>query len=294
MALVLEELSNTEITDVREVSFELGRTSSETMDFEEVKDECSAGYRPEIVIPNIVVISVLCFSGNSLVIFIYSRSKKIAETKVFELAFAVLDISACSLLLPMYFLRMRSVSICSYKFAIKFAKFSEGIVGPLAFTSYYSLLVCVAIDRFCAVFYPLQFKIMRNSYIRKMFMSVAVYMILTVVAVRVLAGTYVRDLYVKNVTTVLSILALLVIVILFSAIVVRIRRHGGQRAALGVGGQDAQHLKAVKIFSLITAFYVLGYVPFGFAITGRIAKEFVFLYYVNHICNPIIYVAVNE
>ena len=74
----------------------------------------------------------------------------------------------------------------------------------------------------------------------------------------------------------------------------RIRRNSAQRAALGVGGQDAQHMKAVKVFSLITVFYVLGYVPFGFALTGRAPIEFSLLYYVNHICNPIIYFTVNE
>ena len=123
--------------------------------------ECSTLYslRSEVAIPLTVVIATLCFSGNSLVIFIFSRSKKIAETKIFEIAVAVLDIAACVFLLPMYVLQMSSLGICRFELVIQFVKFSEGVFGPLAFTACYSLLVCVAIDRFCAVFYPLKFKI---------------------------------------------------------------------------------------------------------------------------------------
>ena len=53
--------------------------------------------------------------------------------------------------------------------------FTDNVAGPIAFNGYYSLLVCVAIDRFCAVFFPLQFKIMRKKYICKMIAGVFVY-----------------------------------------------------------------------------------------------------------------------
>ena len=92
----------------------------------------------------------------------------------------------------------------------------------------------------------------------------------------------------------IAILAIVVIVILFTAIVVRIRRNSAQRAALGVGGHDAQHMKAVKMFSLITAFYLLGYVPFGLSKAGVVSDKLKILYFINHICNPIIYFALND
>ena len=74
----------------------------------------------------------------------------------------------------------------------------------------------------------------------------------------------------------------------------RIRRHCAHRAALGVGGQDGKHLTGVKMFSLITAFYLVGYVPFGLMRTRFAPYEVGFLYFVNHFCNPLIYIIVNK
>ena len=91
-----------------------------------------------------------------------------------------------------------------------------------------------------------------------------------------------------------AVLAITLVVVLFTLIVVRIRRHSVQRAALGVGGQDAQHLTAVKMFSLITIFYLFGYVPFGLMMSGLAPTEVGFFYFVNHFCNPLIYVIVNK
>ena len=90
-------------------------------------------------------------------------------------------------------------------------------------------------------------------------------------------------------TLLIVVFALMVIIVLFTLIVVRIRRHSVQRAALGVAGLDAQHLTAVKMFSLITAFYLLGYVPFGLVASGLVPSEALFFYFVNHLCNPVIY-----
>ena len=66
----------------------------------------------------------------------------------------------------------------------------------------------------------------------------------------------------------MAVVALILVVVLFTLIVVRIRRHSVKRAAMGVGSQDGKHLTAAKIFSLITAFYLLGYVPFGLVYSG--------------------------
>ena len=68
----------------------------------------------------------------------------------------------------------------------------------------------------------------------------------------ILNVTFVRALFFF--TLAMAATALITVVILFTLIVVRIRRHSVQRAALGVGGQDGQHLTAVKMFSLITIF----------------------------------------
>ena len=256
-------------------------------------NDCGEVLKPETAIPLALVIAVLCFSGNSIVIFIYSRSKEIVESRIFELAFAVLDMSACALLLPTYFLSVPYAGICRNEYVIEFIKISRGIAGPVAFTAYYSLLVCVAIDRFCAVFYPLQFKIMRKGYIRKMLLTVVVFQLLVAVSTKLVSFFRIFS-YLSLLYFLAAIVAIVVIVILFTAIVVRIRRNSAQRAALGVGGQDAQHMKAVKIFSLITAFYLLGYVPFGLALVDILPAEFGFLYYINHVCNPIIYFAIND
>ena len=135
---------------------------------------------------------------------------------------------------------------------------------------------------------------MRESYIRKMLITVVVYLVF-VVALTKLGSIFNMVLIALFFSFLAVFVAIVVIVILFTAIVVRIGRNSAQRAVLGVGGQDAQHMKAVKVFSLITAFYLLGYVPFGLTvITDDVPKEFGFLYYVNHVCNPIIYFAIND
>ena len=126
-----------------------------------------------------------------------------------------------------------------------------------------------------------------------MLITVAIYLVLFI-ATSELVAVFGLLSYVMLAYFFASIVGIVVIVILFTAIVVRIRRNSAQRAALGVGGQDAQHMKAVKIFSLITAFYLVGYVPFGLTITSVLRAEFGFLYYINHVCNPIIYFAIND
>ena len=236
-----------------------------------------------------VVIAVVCVFGNSTVLFIYTRSKAIAESKIFELAFAVLDIFACLLLMSLFFTpSLHCFTMQSKPFMIHIFGF---VAAPTAVNGYYGLLLCVAVDRFCAVFYPLQFKSMRKKYIGKMMAAVTVYILLIVIAFNLNALDYRAML---SITVVIAVVALVVIVILFTLIVVRIRRHSAQRAALGVGGQDAQHLTAVKMFSLITAFYLLGYVPLCFRRLNFGPIELNFFYFVNHVCNPIIYVIFND
>ena len=207
--------------DKSDVIFELERVTTEA-------SVCVEILRPVAEVLLAVVIAVLCFTGNSLVIVIYSRSKQIVESKIFELAFAILDTSACVFLLPLHFIAASSFGICSNELVIQFVNFSNVVVGPAAFTAYYSLLVCVAIDRFCAVFYPLKFKIMRKHYIRKMLAIVGAYVFLTVFALKVLVINPEVGLLVRIVSSFLSILAIVVIAILFTAIVVRIRRHSAQ------------------------------------------------------------------
>ena len=136
----------------------------------EGKVECANSLDPELSVTLAIFIAIVCVVENSTVLFIYTRSKEIAESKIFELAFAVLDIFACLLLLPVV------VLFELYCFDSEnpplIMGLIENLVGPIAFNGYYSLLFCVAVDRFCAVFYPLQFKIMRKKYINKMLIGV--------------------------------------------------------------------------------------------------------------------------
>ena len=60
--------------------------------------ECVGSLGLEASLALAVLIAVVCVVGNSTVLFIYTRSKIIAESKIFELAFAVLDISAVLLM----------------------------------------------------------------------------------------------------------------------------------------------------------------------------------------------------
>ena len=280
------------LDDFNAINHDTTSEDETTVHWQETEVVTFGSGNPELSIVLSVLIALVCLTGNSAVLFFFTRSKSIAKTRVFELAFAVLDIFVCLVLLPVFVLSpMQFIkNNNSAKFVLLIA---EAIVGPIAFNGYYSLLVCVAIDRFCAVFYPLQFKIIRNAYINKMLLSVVSFTILSATAGAM--GVTIFSLYIINLTVmfIFSVIAILVIVVLFTAIVVRIRRNSAQRAALGVEEEDGQHLRAVKMFCLITAFYLLGYVPFGFSKSGLVAREFEFLYFVNHLCNPFIYFIFN-
>ena len=158
------------IVDINVESFYGEEMTSTELRKPGLKFECNADYSLQLSFTLSVFIAVVCVVGNSTVLFIYTRSKEIAESKIFELAFAVLDIFSCLFLLP--------VVILPDFYCIEFSNppliinIINNMVGPIAFNGYYSLLVCVAIDRFCAVFYPLQFKIMRKKYISKMIIGV--------------------------------------------------------------------------------------------------------------------------
>ena len=64
--------------DVTNSMVEEGWIVSTEAEISEKEIECSTLYslRSEVAIPLTVVIAIVCFSGNSLVIFIFSRSKK--------------------------------------------------------------------------------------------------------------------------------------------------------------------------------------------------------------------------
>ena len=100
------------------VGFNLNSYGTESSEVDTEVDECGGSVKPDTALPLAAIIAILCFSGNSLVIFFYSRSKEIAESKIFELAFAVLDMVACFFLLPVISLARLSRCICSHVLVI--------------------------------------------------------------------------------------------------------------------------------------------------------------------------------
>ena len=209
--------------------------------------ECPGTYRPEVAIALTPIIAILCITGNATVLYIFTRSTKVAETRIFELVFAALDITAGTLILPI--LTVPSV-FCEYEKLVYWNYRLQNVLGASAFTAYYSLLLSVALDRFYAVHFPLKYMVARKSFVKKMLIGVALYTVVVVAFVSV--ASRVSTAPVLPILFGMSILAILVIVALFIAVVARIARINAQRAALGVGGGQEntkkQHLTAVKVF----------------------------------------------
>ena len=55
-----------------------------------------------------------------------------------------------------------------------------------------------------------------------------------------------------------------------------------------------KHVAAVKTFGAVTACLLISYIPAYFAAGGAIPYPSIFLFYLNHLCNPFIYFVCNE
>ena len=91
---------------------------------------------------------IVCYFENSIVIYIYTRGKKLLATEVFYIALAIIDMLACSVLLLFPFLPY-------YDEWQRFIFF-----GSLTFvlTTNVSILSLMSLDRLKAVTRPLQYK----------------------------------------------------------------------------------------------------------------------------------------
>ena len=92
--------------------------------------------------------AIVCYFENSIVIYIYTRGKKLLATEVFYIALAIIDMLACSVLLlfpfvPYYDEWQRFIFFASLTFVL---------------TTNVSILSLMSLDRLKAVTMPLQYK----------------------------------------------------------------------------------------------------------------------------------------
>ena len=280
-------------------SYEDTKTDTETFEHSSTKD--IDWFRLTWVVMTSLLIFTIGMLGNVTTIYIYTRSKKLRRNKVFEILLAVMDIYA--LLFPL--------SIFTYSVYHQTRSLDKIIVLLLEGLAhgYYTTILCSTICRFVAVFHPFKFNMFFEKWrIRFVVTIVVLFVVVTIRTFFVHFVFYLDDsaLYLLDLA-VLTLLSFSTIFVLFARIIHKLSKMnrvgvaGNNMEMVGRGENVApptqtreKHVVAVKTFGAVTACLLISY-GIGFVVAAQLLPlSFMYLYYINHICNPFIYFFVNQ
>ena len=254
----------------------------------------------------ITVTSLLIFTigmfGNITTIYIFTRSKKLRHNKVFELILAALDIFALVVPLP---------------FFTVFLIFNDNpgyflpLIVTLAAHSYYLTILCSTICRYVAVYHPFKY----NQFFENWRPRFVAFIAITFVCflARALAKIFLDLGSIFLVIIFLNIASFVAIAVLFVKITLKLMKLNTvapQTVQMSVAGRRAcqsqnnlitsqiqthkKHVVAVKTFLTIWLCLLVSYLPGYFVTLGLLRREAIFLYFINHLCNPLIYFMFNN
>ena len=239
--------------------------------------------------------------GNVTTIYIYTRSKKLRRNKVFELILATIDLYALLVLLPIFSIDVYYGEYVSKQFNVAIATCAH---------NYYITILCSTICRYVAVYHPFKFNLFFDKW-RPRFMG-----IIAVATVAFSTRTLVVSAIFKVKESVIYFLDIMLtttisfvsIAVLFILIIVKLKKQnkvgvtpqslemGAQREE-GLARQTAtrkKHIVAVKTFIAVSLCYIISYVT-AFTVGNKVVPiEVDYLYFLNHISNPVIYLAFNK
>ena len=261
----------------------------------------------------ILMTSLLIFTvgmlGNVTTIYIFTRSKKLRQTKVFELILAAFDVYALSLVLPLLTTDL-------------IWEGSVGQLGNIALSvcghGYYLTILCSTIRRYVAVFHPFSYNAFFEKW-RPRFLGsiVMVTILLTTPSVLFNLVLKIKRSPIFFIDAILStFVSFATTSFLFARIISRLMKTNTvattvatttQSVEMEVHNQDSstslqtsptqfrrKHLVATKTFATISLCFVVCYVTAFLAAARLIPRSWFLLYFTNHICNPFIYIVFNR
>ena len=223
-------------------------------------------------------------------VYIYTRSRELRHKKVFELILAVFDIYALFVVLP----------ILTHN--IYFNETAGGLYIGLAMAmcahSYHITILCCTICRYVAVYHPFSFNTFfekwRMRFVYIITVATIIFFMRSIVWRVILKLEYSR--YYLFDILLFTIASFVSIAVLFILIIAKLMKQNtvGAQAAVQDGGTRKKHVVAVKTFGAVSVCFLLSYAAAYSVANGISPYAFVYFYFLNHTCNPVIYLLLNR
>ena len=236
-----------------------------------------------------LIIFVFGMLGNVITVYIYTRSKEQRRKKVFELILAAIDIYALCVLLPIFTFDLYVNEGLSVYFSLAIS-----VVGQ----SYYTTILCSTICRYVAVYRPFSFNIFIEKWRMRFVVIICVATLFvfgrTVVVKFILTDKFTAvEVIDRMLVTVICLGSIAVLFILIIAKLVKPNELVAQAAEQNPGLRK-RHVVAVKTFGAVTLCFLASYASAFIVRNGVLPLSAFYMYFLNHICNPVIYFLFNR
>ena len=244
----------------------------------------------------IIVLMVLGTTGNGIVLKIYMNYKKSQKhaSHLYIIILAWLDIISCCIIMPqMPFTRTGGIPV-------------KVITSEFAFhlQSYVFVQVAMSLDRFFAVFYPLKFNEIRRKTNIALVIAFIVFQTITQMLI------FLTDIAIFTIPLFgISALGILTTFVTYPAIAIWLWRYNHslnsnenqQIFTIAVTSRHLkvqnekqlrtmQHVKTLKLYVAVLMLYLISFVPLIVEImTHGAGIGLIYFYYLNNVCNPVIY-----
>ena len=244
----------------------------------------------------ITVFMVLGATGNGIVLKIYMSYKKSQKhaSHVYIIILAWLDLISCCVIMPqMPFARTGRVPL-------------QVIASEFTFhlQSYVFVQVAMVLDRFFAVFYPLKFHQIRKKTNIALLIAFIVFQTITQLLI------FLTDIAIFTIPLFgVCALGIVTTLVTYPAIAIRLWRHN-QTLNLNENEKiytmamtsrhlkvlnekqlrTTQHVKTLKLYVAVLTLYLASFIPLIIEmLTYGAGIGLIYLYYLNNVCNPLIY-----
>ena len=236
-----------------------------------------------------LLVFVFGMLGNVATVYIYTRTKELRQKKVFELILASFDIYTLVVLLPIFTFELYANQGLSDYY---------NLVISVCVHSYYITILCSNICRYVAVYHPFSFNAFFAKW-RMRFIVIICFSSLTALArsllTRIILEVEPSPLAYIDIMLLTSV-SFVAIAVLFILIILKLMKQNtvGPQAAGQTGGARKKHLVAVKTFGAVSLCFLISYVTGYTVAINLLPLEAAYVYFLNHICNPVIYFLFNR
>ena len=236
-----------------------------------------------------LLVFVFGMFGNVTTVYIYTRTKELRQKKVFELILATFDIYALIVLLPIFTLELYANEGLSDYY---------NLVISVCVHSYYITILCSNICRYVAVYHPFMLKVFFEKW--RMRFVVIIFSATLLLSLRILVFRFVLKVEPSPLAyldiMLLTSVSFIAIAVLFILIIAKLLKPNAfvAQAANQTGGARKKHLVAVKTFGAVSLCFLISYVTGYIVAIKLLPLEAAYVYFLNHICNPVIYFLFNR